>query len=100
MLFLLLLRRGLLFKRVNDLVMRHVNEHLTTCLHILSLDYEAFLGLDCGATLRVNDRLTIGACARRLCGHHLIEHRSGLWTHLSRLDLLVNLHQLGIAVLL
>ena len=100
MLFLLLLRRGLLFKRVNNLVMRHVDEHLTTCLHILSLDHEAFLRLDRSPTLRVNNRLAIGAFARRLCGHHFIEHRRGLWTHLSRLDLLVNLHQLGIGVLL
>ena len=83
MLFLLLLRGGLLFKRVNDLVMCHVDEHLATCLYVLCLDYEAFLRLNRRAALRVNNRLAIGAFTRRLCGHHLIEHLGGLWTHLS-----------------
>ena len=83
MLILLLLRRGLLFKRVNDLVMCHVNEHLTTCPYVLSLNYEAFLRLDRSSTLRVNKLLAVWAFTRRLRGHHLIEHRGGLGTHLS-----------------
>lgn len=98
-LILLVFGHGLLLKWVNDIVLAHIEEHLSVRIHIFGLDHEAFGWLNDHATFLVD----VGFAARSrffrcsFCGH-LVEQLLHLGRAVPALDVFVDLHQLCVRV--
>lgn len=97
-LLLLLLRNGFRLKGVHYLMVGHIDEYLSACLHILRLDDEAFLRLDHRAALAVHLWFAICTSLGGLLCRHLVKQFLDLWGAVTRLNLLVNVHELCVSV--
>ena len=83
MFLLLLFSDGLGLKWVNMLMLCHIDEHFTTCLNVLGLNYEALSWLYDSATFRVNERLAIWGTLGCLRCRQLLKHLLRLWRTIS-----------------
>lgn len=98
MLILLFFGNCFLLEGVHMIVLSHIDEHLASCVHILSLHNEAFGWLDDHATIVVDMWLAVFTSLSTRLSRHLIEHVCHFRRTISLLNLLVDLHQLGICV--